>query len=148
MLHGCCEQALDRERSGGHARRRCRVGGADLRKRPHRRNERLRCHGPLAGGTHRQSGRAQRDDACERPPQSDLHHDGLLDDARGRLAATDGNDSTWHRGQHIFVADEVLTDAGGTPTGLVLRNPYGSYRTVTDLTRLYFCIGGASSYQV
>ena len=50
---------------------------------------------------------------------------------------------------------QVLTDAGGTPTGLVIRNPYGTqgpnedgYITITDLTRIYFCNGGAAAYLV
>ncbi len=50
---------------------------------------------------------------------------------------------TYRRGQHIYMVDHVLTDAWGTPTGLVLRDPYGLYRTITDFTRIYFCIGRA-----
>jgi hypothetical protein len=51
------------------------------------------------------------------------------------------NESTYRRGQHIYQVDKVLVDALGNPTGLVLRDPYGSYRTITDFVRIYFCIG-------
>jgi hypothetical protein len=54
---------------------------------------------------------------------------------------TDGNESTYRRGQHIYMIDRVLSDANGTPNGLVLRDPYGSERTITDFVRLHFCIG-------
>jgi hypothetical protein len=56
----------------------------------------------------------------------------------------------WRRGQHVSTVDHVLKDAAGTPTGMVLRNPYGTqgpggdrYITLTDFTRIYFCIGRA-----
>lgn len=69
--------------------------------------------------------------------------------------ATDANESTWRRGQHIFMVDRVLTDGNGNPTGLVVRNPYGTqgpngdgYITITDFSRIYFCIGSAASAQV
>ncbi len=39
------------------------------------------------------------------------------------------------------MVDHVETAADGTPTALVLRDPYGSYPRLTDLTRIYFCIG-------
>ena len=61
------------------------------------------------------------------------------------------NESTWRRGQHVFVVDEVLTNSSGTPTGIVVRNPWGDvgpngdgYITVTDLARIYFAHSGAS----
>ena len=53
-----------------------------------------------------------------------------------------GNQSTWRRGQHIYMVDHVIF-SGSTPTGLVLRDPYGKYRTITDPVRIYFCIGRA-----
>lgn len=58
--------------------------------------------------------------------------------------ATDANESTYRRGQHIYQVDHVTVDANGNPTGLVLRDPYGSYRTITDFVRIYFCIGRAT----
>jgi hypothetical protein len=65
------------------------------------------------------------------------------------------NDSTWRRGKHIFTVDQVLTDSSGTPTGFVIRNPYGTqgpnhdgYLTITDLTRIYFCNEKAAAYVV
>jgi hypothetical protein len=56
---------------------------------------------------------------------------------------TEANESTYRRGQHVYHVDEILRDANNNPTGVVLRDPYGSYRTITDFTRIYFCIGGA-----
>jgi Calpain family cysteine protease/RTX calcium-binding nonapeptide repeat (4 copies) len=74
-----------------------------------------------------------------------------LDDA----TTPDENESTWRRGEHIFMVDRVLTNSAGTPTGLVVRNPWGNvgpnqdgYLTLTDFARIYFCIGGAASAQV
>ncbi|TWT33725.1 Hemolysin, chromosomal [Posidoniimonas corsicana] len=55
----------------------------------------------------------------------------------------EGNQSTYRRGQHIFMIDSVLRDNDDNLTGLRLRNPYGSYKNITDPTRLYFCIGRA-----
>lgn len=52
-----------------------------------------------------------------------------------------GTDSTYRRGQHVYQVDRVLFDAAHRPTGLVLRDPYGQYRTITDFVRIYFCIG-------
>ncbi|HEY0477077.1 MAG TPA: C2 family cysteine protease [Kofleriaceae bacterium] len=57
---------------------------------------------------------------------------------------TDANESTYRRGQHIYMVDHVVFDASNNPTGLVLRDPYGSYRTITDFVRLFFCIGRAT----
>lgn len=69
--------------------------------------------------------------------------------------STEGNETTWRRGKHVFTVHEVLTNAAGTPTGLVVRNPYGTqgpnhdgYITVTDLARIYFCHGGAGALVV
>jgi hypothetical protein len=65
------------------------------------------------------------------------------------------DESTWRRGEHIFMVDRVLTNSAGTPTGLVVRNPWGNvgpnddgYLTLTDFARIYYCIGGAASAQV
>lgn len=58
---------------------------------------------------------------------------------------TDSNESTYRRGQHIYHIDEVKKDANGNPIGIVLRNPYGSYRTMMDFTRIHFCIGRATA---
>jgi Ca2+-binding RTX toxin-like protein len=65
------------------------------------------------------------------------------------------NEITWRRGQHVFVVDEVLTNTSGTPTGIVVRNPWGDvgpngdgYITVTDLAVIYFAHSGASAYVV
>ena len=63
-------------------------------------------------------------------------------------ATADSNESTYRRGQHIYQVDHVNFDANGNPTGLVLRDPYGSYRTITDFVRIYFCIGRASIINV
>lgn len=50
------------------------------------------------------------------------------------------------RGQHIFMVDRVNFDAAQNPISLTLRNPYGLYVTITDLTHLHFCIGRANQY--
>lgn len=60
--------------------------------------------------------------------------------------STSGNESTYRRGQHIYMVDHVTTDANGNPTALVLRDPYGSYRTISDFVRIYFCIGRGVIY--
>lgn len=62
--------------------------------------------------------------------------------------STSTNESTWRRGQHIYMVDHVNVDAMGNPTGMVLRNPYGSYLTLTDFTRIYFCVGGAGTWEI
>jgi hypothetical protein len=59
-----------------------------------------------------------------------------------------GSDSTYRRGKHIYMVDRVLKDNNGDPIGLVLRDPYGPERTITDFTRLYFCIGRAAAWNV
>jgi hypothetical protein len=41
-----------------------------------------------------------------------------------------------------------MRDAGGNATGIRLRDPYGSYREITDFTRIYFCIGRAGAMDV
>ena len=61
---------------------------------------------------------------------------------------TDGAESTYRRGQHVYHVDGILKDADGNPTGLVLRDPYGVYRTLTDFTRIYFCVGRAAIWDV
>ena len=43
----------------------------------------------------------------------------------------------------LHMIDHVTTDANGVANGLVLRDPYDQYRTISDFTRLYFCIGRA-----
>lgn len=70
-------------------------------------------------------------------------------------STTEADESTWRRSQHIFMVDRITTDANGNVTGLVVRNPYGTqgpngdgYITITDLARVYFCLGGAVSLQV
>lgn len=57
--------------------------------------------------------------------------------------STDGNESTYRRGEHVYMIDGVETDASGKPTGIRFRDPYGRYRTITDYARIHFCIGGA-----
>lgn len=62
--------------------------------------------------------------------------------------ATDASESTYRRGQHVYQVDHVKFDSEGKPKGLVLRDPYGTYRTITDFARIYFCIGRASVLEV
>jgi hypothetical protein len=63
-------------------------------------------------------------------------------------ASTDAQESTYRRGQHIYMVDSVMRNADGDAIGLRLRDPYGSYREITDFTRLYFCIGRAIAMHV
>lgn len=60
--------------------------------------------------------------------------------------STSSNESTYRRGQHIFMVDHVNFDAAHNPVSLTLRNPYGSYKTIADLAHLHFCIGRANQY--
>jgi hypothetical protein len=60
----------------------------------------------------------------------------------------DTNESTYRRGQHVYMVDSVLYDGNGTPYGLRLRNPYGSYLNITDLAHLHFCIGRAVAWDL
>jgi hypothetical protein len=55
--------------------------------------------------------------------------------------STSAAESTYRRGQHIYMVDHVLFDGDGNPNGLVLRDPWGLYRTITDPVRLHYCIG-------
>jgi hypothetical protein len=54
---------------------------------------------------------------------------------------TDANESTYRRGQHIYMIDHVQFDANAVPSALVLRDPYGQYRVISDPVRIHFCIG-------
>ena len=51
--------------------------------------------------------------------------------------------STYRRGQHIYMLDHVEVDASGNCTGIVLRDPCGPYRKITDFARIFFCTGSA-----
>jgi hypothetical protein len=61
---------------------------------------------------------------------------------------TNDNSSTYRRGQHIYVAEAVLTDAHGNPTGIRLYNPWGFEVTVHNLDLIYFCSGGFGTFSV
>ena len=37
--------------------------------------------------------------------------------------------------------DHVQFDANAVPSALVLRDPYGQYRVISDPVRIHFCIG-------
>jgi hypothetical protein len=58
------------------------------------------------------------------------------------------NESTYRRGQHIYMVDHVNVDASNNPVSLTLRDPWGLYRTITDPTHLWFTIGGASTFSI
>jgi hypothetical protein len=51
---------------------------------------------------------------------------------------------TYHRGQHLYTVDHVELDGNGNCAGIVLRDPWGKYRKITDLARIFFCAGGAA----
>ncbi len=55
-------------------------------------------------------------------------------------------DSTYWHSSHVYTADAVLTDAHGNVTGLRLRDPYGSNRTLTDMTRIYYCLSPGDAW--
>ena len=61
---------------------------------------------------------------------------------------TDANEGTYRRGQHVYMVDSVTSDANGNPISITLRDPYGSYRTITDMTRIYFCLGAGTAETV
>ena len=75
---------------------------------------------------------------------SDLSDDTLIravDDPN-----TASNDSTYRRGEHVFMVDRVETGANGKRT-LVLRNPYGGgdpEQRLSDPFHIYFCLGNVS----
>jgi len=54
---------------------------------------------------------------------------------------------TYRRGQHIYMIDHVETDGGGNYTGIVLRDPGGAYRRITDFVRIFFCTGSAATVE-
>jgi hypothetical protein len=49
--------------------------------------------------------------------------------------------TSFRRGQHIYMIDHVQFDANAVPSALVLRDPYGQYRVISDPVRIHFCIG-------
>ncbi|APR75546.1 Alkaline phosphatase [Minicystis rosea] len=53
------------------------------------------------------------------------------------------DDTTWRRGQHVYMIDQVERNSSGTPTGLILRDPHGVPRRIHDFIRIYYCIGRA-----
>jgi hypothetical protein len=55
--------------------------------------------------------------------------------------------STYRRGQHVYMVDQVKIDAKGNFTGIVLRNPGGRYVTITDYARIFFCIISAATVE-
>lgn len=57
-------------------------------------------------------------------------------------------ESNYRVGQHVYMIDSVMRNADGDAIGLRLRDPYGSYREITDFTRLYFCIKRAVAMDV
>jgi hypothetical protein len=61
-------------------------------------------------------------------------------------ATADDDDYTYRRGTHVFTVDSVLTDASGNVTGIKLRNPYGYDHTITDMTRIYFCLTAGDAW--
>jgi hypothetical protein len=62
---------------------------------------------------------------------------------------TKDTEGTYRRGQHVYLVDSVQCDANGQPIGITLRNPYYlSPVTLTDLTRIYFCLNHGRSLTV
>jgi hypothetical protein len=69
---------------------------------------------------------------------------GGVSDSTGITTSPDN----YRRSAHIYMVDSVQTDAAGNPTSITLRDPYGEYRTLTDMTRIYFCLSGFRSETV
>lgn len=68
---------------------------------------------------------------------------GAISNASNTLTLTSDN---FRRGQHIFMIDHVTTDANGVATGIVLRNPYGSYVTFTDPAHIFFLLSAGAYF--
>ena len=63
-------------------------------------------------------------------------------------SASDLSDkNNFHRGQHIFMVDSVVTDANGNPTGIVVYDLFGTYRTIMGPDVVYHCSGGFESFK-
>jgi hypothetical protein len=68
--------------------------------------------------------------------------------------STPSNESTWHRGQHIYMVDHVTVDAGGTPVSITLRNPYfgrfgqQTYFTMSDYAHIVYCLSGGDEFKM
>jgi Calpain family cysteine protease len=60
------------------------------------------------------------------------------------LPSAGAEKSTYHGGQHLYMVDHVEMDGDGNCAGIVLRDPWGTYRKITDLGRIFFCTGGAA----
>jgi hypothetical protein len=52
-----------------------------------------------------------------------------------------------HRGQHIYLAEQVDVDANGNPYQIHLRNPYGS-EVIISADLFFFCSGGFAAFTV
>ncbi|MCK5945269.1 MAG: hypothetical protein KAI24_24990, partial [Planctomycetes bacterium] len=50
-------------------------------------------------------------------------------------------EDTYRRGQHLYEVYAIERDAQGNPDALVLRDPYGSFRTLTDHARIVYLVG-------
>jgi len=57
-------------------------------------------------------------------------------------------ESTYHRGQHIYMVNRLETDQQGNPIGLVLRDPFGKYRTLKDFIRISFCLSDPAAIEI
>jgi hypothetical protein len=62
------------------------------------------------------------------------------------LATPDVNENTYRHSSHVYMVDKVLTNASGTPTGIKLYDPWGLERTITDMTRIYFCLSAGGHW--
>jgi hypothetical protein len=58
------------------------------------------------------------------------------------------NPANFHRGQHIFMVDSVVTDLFGDPMGITLYDLYGNYRTIMGPGLVFHCSGGFASFKV
>jgi hypothetical protein len=56
--------------------------------------------------------------------------------------------TTYRRGQHIYVVESILTNEGGTPIGIKLFNPWGFEVTITNPSLIYYCSLGIGVFKV
>ena len=54
-------------------------------------------------------------------------------------------DNTWRRGQHVQMIKRVIFNRSNVAIGMELYNPYRSSITITDLSRIYFCMKPAGA---
>lgn len=74
---------------------------------------------------------------------------GYVAKTRNTTELTAGSDGNWRRGRHIIMVERVTFDAGGRPTGLILRDQLGgNWFSFTDRAHIYHVFGRAHTYDM